>query len=138
MTDVFSIRKRSQIMSRVRSSGNRATELAFIGLLRRHRIVGWRRRLKLVGRPDFAFPKVRVAVFVDGCFWHACPVHSSQPASNAAFWTAKLARNRRRDRAVTLALKQAGWQVLRIWQHELLRRNEARLIKRVRQAIRLV
>jgi len=72
MADVFSARKRSQIMSRVLGRGNKATELALIVLLRRHQITGWRRAARLFGKPDFVFPKHRLAVFVDGCFWHGC------------------------------------------------------------------
>jgi DNA mismatch endonuclease (patch repair protein) len=122
-------------MSRVRSKGNKATEIALITLLRRLGISGWRRSTPLFGKPDFVFPEHRVAIFVDGCFWHGCPKHGTQPASNRAFWKAKLSRNKHRDRSVTRALKQCGWRVLRIWQHEFSRRNEVRLIKRIQRAI---
>jgi DNA mismatch endonuclease (patch repair protein) len=119
MADVFSKRKRSDIMSRVKGRGNKATELAMVALLRRHGITGWRRHARIFGNPDFVFPKHRLAVFVDGCFWHGCPKHATQPASNRAFWREKLARNKTRDRLVTRMLKQRGWFVLRVWQHEL-------------------
>jgi DNA mismatch endonuclease, patch repair protein len=119
MADVFTKRKRSDIMSRVRGRGNKATELAMVALLRRHRIAGWRRHARMFGNPDFVFPKHRLAVFVDGCFWHGCPKHATQPASNRAFWREKLARNKARDRLVTRTLEQRGWFVLRVWQHEL-------------------
>jgi DNA mismatch endonuclease (patch repair protein) len=135
MTDVFSALKRSQIMSRVRCRGNKATELALISLMQRHKISGWRRKVKLFGKPDFVFPKHRLAVFVDGCFWHACPKHATRPANNQAFWTIKLARNKVRDRLVTQKLKKSGWRVLRVWQHELSRRNEHCLMRRIRQAL---
>jgi DNA mismatch endonuclease (patch repair protein) len=138
MADVFSSRKRSQIMSCVRGKGNKATEIALIKLLRRLGVSGWRRSAPLFGKPDFVFPEHRVAIFVDGCFWHGCPKHGTQPASNGAFWKAKLSRNKHRDRSVTRALKQCGWRVLRIWQHEFSRRNERRLIKRIQRAIGLV
>src|ERR1700738_175696 len=69
-TDIYSEAKRSEIMSRVRGRANRATEGAFAKVLREYRITGWRRHLPLPGRPDFAFPAQRIAVFVDGCFWH--------------------------------------------------------------------
>jgi DNA mismatch endonuclease (patch repair protein) len=69
-------------------------------------------------RADVAFTRVRLAVFVDGCFWHACPVHGNQPKANAEYWQPKLARNIARDRAVDEALREAGWQVLRAWEHE--------------------
>lgn len=68
-------------------------------------------------RPDIVFPGPRVAVFVDGCFWHACPEHASYPRANAEFWAEKFERNRRRDLKVTRALKGDGWEVLRLWEH---------------------
>jgi DNA mismatch endonuclease (patch repair protein) len=68
-------------------------------------------------RPDIAFTSRRVAVFVDGCFWHACPEHGSQPKNNEWYWSPKLAKNVERDRAVDEALAQAGWTVVRLWEH---------------------
>lgn len=70
-------------------------------------------------RVDVAFPKAAVAVFVDGCFWHSCPVHGTQPRANESYWSAKLRRNVERDRRVDEALSLAGWSVLRLWEHEL-------------------
>ncbi len=84
-------------------------------------------------RPDFVFPKLRLAVFVDGCFWHGCPRHATKPRHNAAFWRRKLAANRTRDRRVNRTLRAAGWRVLRIWEHELAKRNERRLAARLRR-----
>jgi DNA mismatch endonuclease (patch repair protein) len=106
-------------MSRVRSKQNRSTELALIRIFRDEGITGWRRGYRLFGSPDFVFPKLRVAVFVDGCFWHGCPKHASIPVSNRAYWEAKLQRNKNRDRQVTLALRAAGWGVIRIWECNL-------------------
>lgn len=71
-------------------------------------------------RPDIAFTKSRVAVFVDGCFWHACPQHGRQPSVNDLYWAPKLKRNAERDRQQTDALRMAGWTVLRFWEHESL------------------
>jgi DNA mismatch endonuclease (patch repair protein) len=71
-------------------------------------------------RPDIAFTARRVAVFVDGCFWHACPEHGSKPAANTWYWEPKLARNVQRDRAADAALAEAGWRVVRVWEHETL------------------
>jgi DNA mismatch endonuclease (patch repair protein) len=69
-------------------------------------------------RPDIVFPRARVAVFVDGCFWHGCPEHSRVPRSNSAYWAPKLAANISRDKRANKALAEAGWAVLRIWEHE--------------------
>ncbi len=69
-------------------------------------------------RPDIVFTRRRVAVFIDGCFWHSCPKHGNQPNSNVGYWLPKLQRNQERDSRVTAALEAAGWKVLRIWEHE--------------------
>lgn len=133
MPDVFTKAKRSEVMSRIRSRGNRDTELA--SLFRRHGITGWRRQNPVFGKPDFVFPKLRMGVFVDGCSWHACPIHATKQSNNAAFWRKKLAANKARDRKVNRRLRAAGWRVLRIWEHELAKRNETRLVVRLRRII---
>lgn len=69
-------------------------------------------------RPDVVFTRARLAVFIDGCFWHSCPVHGTRPRANADFWAAKLKRNNERDRRDTGRLEEAGWTVLRVWEHE--------------------
>jgi DNA mismatch endonuclease (patch repair protein) len=69
-------------------------------------------------RPDIVFTKRKVAIFVDGCFWHGCPIHGRQPKENCDYWLPKLEENSRRDRAQTAALEDAGWRVLRFWEHE--------------------
>ena len=131
MPDVFTKAKRSEVMSRIRSRGNKETELALVRLLRLHRITGWRRHQPVFGKPDFVFPKRRLAVFVDGCFWHGCPKHATQPANNRAFWRRKFTANKARDRLVTRALRRQGWSVLRIWEHELARKNLPRLLRKI-------
>ncbi len=73
---------------------------------------------ELLVRPDVAFTRRRVAVFVDGCFWHNCPEHGRQPRVNGEYWSPKLEGNARRDRQQTTALEEAGWTVLRFWEHE--------------------
>jgi DNA mismatch endonuclease Vsr len=121
MSDVFTTEKRSLVMSRIRGRGNRDTELRLIEIFRTGRITGWRRKSRLFGKPDFIFPRQRVAVFVDGCFWHCCPRpgHSKLPKNNALFWEQKLGKNVVRDRLVTRTLHNEGWAVLRLWEHEL-------------------
>jgi DNA mismatch endonuclease, patch repair protein len=116
---VFSRKRRSEIMSKVKGHGNAATELRLIRIFRDHKIHGWRRNVRLFGKPDFVFAEFRVAVFVDGCFWHGCPAHGMLPASNRAFWVRKLNENKKRDKLVCRNLKKSGWRVIRIWQHDL-------------------
>jgi len=110
---------RSQIMATVKSSGNKSTEQRFVKLLRSSSIVGWRRHWPIAGKPDFVFPRKRIAVFIDGCFWHGCPKHCRMPASNVAYWDGKIRRNVRRDKKITRDLQGMGWIVFRFWEHEL-------------------
>jgi DNA mismatch endonuclease (patch repair protein) len=134
MADVFTKAKRSEVMSRIRGRGNKDTELALMNLLRRHHITGWRRNQTVFGKPDFIFPKARLALFVDGCFWHGCPKHCNTPSGNRAFWVKKFAVNKSRDRLVTRTLRQQGWRVLRIWECALARKPSA-CIRRLRVAL---
>jgi DNA mismatch endonuclease (patch repair protein) len=98
---------------------------------------GFRYRLKsrLPGRPDVVFPRQRVAVFVDGCFWHGCPEHSTWPQTNQTFWKEKLSENVRRDARVSQQLVELGWTVLRFWEHEVKTDVES-LVGRVRDVVR--
>src|SRR5262245_56046942 len=118
-TDTVSPEKRSEIMRCVRSHGNKVTELVLVRILRRNKITGWRRNATVTGSPDFIFPRQRVAVFVDGCFWHGCSKHCRMPKSNFIYWDAKISSNRKRDRCMTRALTREGWSVVRFWEHEL-------------------
>lgn len=140
MADTFSVRERSRIMARVRSRGNVSTERIVLLLLRQKRISGWRRHLPLPGKPDFCFPSKRLAVFVDGCFWHMCSRCFRLPADHRSYWQTKVERNRRRDRKASRQLREQGWRVLRIWEHELRdARGRARVLRhlgRVLEAVR--
>ncbi len=122
-------------MSRIRGTGNRGTELRLIAIFRAHSITGWRRGWPLVGKPDFVFPRHRIAVFVDGCFWHGCPEHATWPKQHAVFWRKKILANRRRDREVNRLLRRAGWRVVRIWEHALTRKQTPRTAARLRRLI---
>ncbi len=114
MTDIMSRSARSRLMAAVRPKGNASTEVALARLLRSLRLRGWRRHAALPGTPDFVFPAVRIAIFADGCFWHGCPWHYTEPASRAAYWTWKVADNRRRDQRVLRALRRLGWSAWRV------------------------
>jgi DNA mismatch endonuclease (patch repair protein) len=192
MPDVFTKKKRSEVMSRIRSRGNKETEITLMRLLRRHKISGWRRHAVIRGpdrsavgkarphpfplpsvfaslrrdhagakgrggqekvkrlppglhrdarralsnfsvRPDFVFRTARLALFVDGCYWHACPKHSNLPVNNRAFWRKKLAVNRNRDRLVNRTLRRLGWRVVRLWEHEL--RHPERCAAKIRRSL---
>lgn len=73
---------------------------------------------QLTVRPDIVFARRHLAIFIDGCFWHACPFHGTQPRQNSDYWSEKLARNVMRDRVVNETLARAGWVVARFWEHE--------------------
>lgn len=148
MTDILSPRERSERMKRVRGVGNRTTEMVLRSELRRAKVAGWRRHVTLAVitgssqqvsevrhvRPDFVFRHERVAVFVDGCFWHACPLHRTQPRSNRRYWRSKLLANRQRDGQITRALSRSGWTVVRIWEHDL-KARAGFCVSRIRKAL---
>ncbi|WP_009965988.1 very short patch repair endonuclease [Verrucomicrobium spinosum] len=145
MPDVFTPEKRSQVMSLIRSTGNKDTELRLMLLLRAAGIKGWRRhalvtvpdtsrgatRPVLKVKPDFVFWKLRVAVFVDGCFWHGCPRCYVRPKQNRKFWDTKVTANRARDEKVTRQLRKAGWRVLRLWECALAAKQVNRTMGRL-------
>ncbi len=120
-------------MSLIRGKGNKETEQTLLLLLKHNKITGWRRHLPLPGKPDFAFPKQKVAVFVDGCFWHGCPKCYTRPKTNRAFWDRKREDNMARDKRVNRQLRLQGWKVIRIWQHYLKKSPDA-CLNRIRQA----
>lgn len=130
--DTVSKEKRSEMMSGIRSKGNRSTELRLIALFREHGIKGWRRISSLVGHPDFVFPNERVVVFVDGCFWHGCRLctKSRLPKTNRAFWREKIESNKKRDKKISRILSVLGYKVVRIRECSLKKSPKAQ-IKRV-------
>jgi len=119
MADVFTKEKRSQIMRQVRSNSNKTTELLLIKIFKKNKIIGWRRNVDLIGKPDFVFPKLKIVVFVDGCFWHGHSCRNTKPEDNKEYWRSKISRNKGRDKDVTNKLTNKGWQVIRLWECEL-------------------
>lgn len=126
---------RSEVMARVKSFGNKATEMRLAALFRRYQIRGWRRHWGILGKPDFVFPKIRVAIFVDGCFWHGHPTLCRIPATNRSYWIPKIAGNRARDRLVNATLRKQGWHVVRIWEHRLAPKYIPKLMSRIERAL---
>ena len=143
MADIYTRAKRSALMAQVRGRGNATTEGVLAVVLRAEGWSGWRRQQVVRGkgakavpfrvRPDFVFRSRRLVVFVDGCFWHGCPRHGTQPKGNAAFWRAKFRRNQERDRRDTRNLRRAGWKVVRLWEHELRSKVRLRLLTKLRR-----
>ena len=135
MSDVFDKEKRSQIMQAVKSKNTKTTELAMINLFREHHITGWRRTYPVKGHPDFVFLEKKVAVFVDGCFWHGHDCRNTRPADNADFWRKKREHNIQHDMEITSAFEKRGWTVLRIWECELKKKNQEKTLERIIKAL---
>lgn len=129
--DKISKEQRSKNMSAIRSKGNKSTEIEFIQLLRKNKITGWRRHKKgAYGSPDFLFAKYKLAVFVNGCFWHGCRKHCKMPKTNKKYWGAKIERNKKRDRKVRKYYKDKEWDVLRFWEHDV-KNNKNKIINKI-------
>lgn len=134
MADVFDKSARSEVMKKVRSKGNKSTEIRLMELFRENNIKGWRRGYQVKGHPDFVFLKERVAVFVDGCFWHGHDCRNTRPKDNEAYWAKKRDRNVRRDKDVVELFEARGWKVVRIWECELKKEKEKNVVERLRKA----
>jgi len=131
--DNRSKKSRSRLMARVKSRGNFSTEQALVTLLKANLLHGWRRHYPTIGTPDFCWPKAKVALFVDGCFWHGCPRCHKLPKSNKKFWKEKVINNQIHDRRVNSRLRRDGWAVLRVWGCRV---KEKRTILRIQKAVR--
>jgi len=122
-------------MSRVRSKGNKTTEVKLIKVLNEYELHGWRRNYPVKGHPDFVFLKEKVAIFVDGCFWHGHNCRNTHPKNNREYWEKKLERNIQHDKYISELFEKRGWTVLRIWECELKRKNQANTISRIKSAL---
>lgn len=133
MADVFDNKKRSDIMSKVRSKNNKSTELKLIKIFEENNIKGWRRNYPVKGHPDFVFLNKKIAIFVDGCFWHGHDCRNTRPSDNAEYWAKKRERNIKHDKDVTEMFEQRGWTVIRIWECELKKKNREQLLEKLQQ-----
>jgi len=129
--DRVSPQVRSKIMASVRTAGG-GPERKMDALLRDLGIRGFKKQWPVAGRPDFAWPKLKVALFVDGCYWHGCPRCDRPSKSNLAFWKSKIISNRRRDLRVGRRLRNEGWKVLRVWECRI---SEERTLSRIARAV---
>ncbi|MDH7577160.1 MAG: very short patch repair endonuclease [Bacillota bacterium] len=134
MTDVFDAAKRSEIMSKIHSK-NTKPEIALRKALYHAGLRGYRIYYKLPGKPDMAYIKAKVAIFVDGCFWHGCPVCNRYRTNEKdEFWRNKIARNKERDKQIDAKLTELGWTVIRIWEHDIKKHLED-CVRRIRKAV---
>ena len=131
MADVFDKSKRSDIMKRVHAKGNKTTELKLISLFNSYGIRGWRRGYPVVGHPDFVFLDRRIAVFVDGCFWHGHDCRNTRPKDNEEYWSDKRRRNIEHDNQINNRFQERGWTVIRVWECELKKKNEDLLLEKL-------
>ena len=131
MADVFKKEKRSEIMSAVHSKQNKTTELRLIEIFKEHKITGWRRNYKVKGHPDFVFLDKKIAIFVDGCFWHGHDCRNTRPSDNQEYWQKKRERNIRHDKEITALFESRGWMVIRIWECELKKKNGKKLAQKL-------
>ena len=131
MADVFDSKKSSDIMSKVRSNNNKSTELALIKFFKENKITGWKRNYPVKDHPDFVFLDKKIAVFVDGCFWHGHDCRNTRPSDNAEYWQRKRERNIKHDKEVTAMFENRGWTVIRIWECELKKKNRDVLFDRL-------
>lgn len=114
MADNLTKAQRSYCMSKIRRSGTKAE------LIHKSKFLKLEYQPRgLLGNPDFIDWKKKKIVFIDGCFWHKCPMHYTKPKSNRKYWLPKLERNKARDKEVNLAYQNSGWEVIRIWEHDL-------------------
>jgi DNA mismatch endonuclease (patch repair protein) len=124
--------KRTRTMRAVRGKGNKTTEVRLRMALVREGVSGWvMHRRELPGTPDFLFPNQKLAVFVDGCFWHGCPKCGHIPKNNRAFWKAKIRRNQQRDHQTEKMLRRIGIEIVRIWEHSLKSGSIERAVTRI-------
>lgn len=128
MVDRLTKDQRSRNMARVRGRDTKPEVKLRQALWSRG--LRYRKNSKLPGHPDIIFSGASVVIFVDGCFWHGCPEHGSIPASNTQFWQDKIGRNIERDREIDQRLKGDGWQVIRVWEHEI-RADLGEVVRRI-------
>lgn len=132
MTDFLSKEKRSKVMSAIRSKRNQTTEIAMIKVFRRNKIVGWRRNYKLQGKPDFVFPKNKLIVFVDGCFWHGHTCLKPRDSLKDGYWREKIERNKNRDNFVNQVLKAESWNIVRVWECKIVNKKIDKKLKLIK------
>lgn len=133
MTDIFSKRKRSEIMSRVKSKGS-LMEMSLMGELTKARLRYSKHVSGLPGTPDIVFRNKKLVVFLDSCFWHGCRWHGTMPSSNRAFWSEKLSANKRRDKIANREYAKMGWRVLRFWEHQI-KKDRLKIVAQIKEAL---
>lgn len=127
MVDTFTKEQRSQIMAKIKSKDTKP-EIFFRKLLY-SKGIRYRTHYPIDGKPDVVIVSQKIAIFVDGCFWHKCPKCCRLPNSNKDYWIEKIEKNVKRDKKINETLKSKGWKVIRIWEHEIKENLEGALKK---------
>ncbi|WP_321508168.1 very short patch repair endonuclease [uncultured Methanoregula sp.] len=131
MVDVLTPDQRAYNMSRIRGK-NTGPEIKFRKLLWSAGIKGYRIHYSLLGKPDIVFIKKKIVIFIDGCFWHKCPVCFKEPETRTEFWMKKIQSNIDRDKKINAQLEKDGWTVIRVWEHEI-KKNSSAVIKSIKE-----
>lgn len=118
-------------MKNVRSKKNKTTELRLIELFRKNHITGWKRNYPVKGHPDFVFQNKKIAIFVDGCFWHGHECRNIKPENHKEYWDKKRENNIKHDKEITALFEKRGWMVLRIWECELKKKNQDNILRKL-------
>ena len=130
MTDTVSKKKRSEIMSKIKSKDSKI-EVEFRKAIWK---AGFRYRknpANYFGKPDLVLKKYKTVIFIDSCFWHGCKKHCRLPATNKKYWNEKIERNKKRDKEVNRYYKKIGWKVVRIWEHNLKKKSIKVLLENI-------
>lgn len=135
MADIFTVEKRSAIMKNVKPKGNKTTELQLVKYFKENSIKGWMRNYPVKGHPDFVFLEKKIAIFVDGCFWHGHDCRNTKPKQNENYWANKIKKNKHHDQEITELFQQRGWKVIRIWECELKKKNRKILEAKIKPVL---
>lgn len=131
MADIFTKEKRSEVMSRIRPKGTKP-EMKVFRFLRKERIYFQKHYKRVAGSPDVAVPSRKIAVFIDGDFWHGYQFAKWRDKLPKVYWQDKIAANIRRDRRTFAALRKNGWKVMRVWEHELTEKRKEKAFEKIR------
>ncbi|HAC14604.1 MAG TPA: very short patch repair endonuclease [Bacteroidetes bacterium] len=135
MTDVLTSEQRKKNMSHILGK-NTGPEIKLRKLLWSNNIRGYRIHYNLPGKPDIVFTKKKIAIFIDGCFWHKCPVDFQEPETRKEFWMKKINSNVERDQKNTRQLQDDNWTVMRFWEHDV-RKNPAEIVKTIKETLNI-
>ncbi|MCY8698783.1 very short patch repair endonuclease [Bacillus spizizenii] len=135
--DNVSKEKRSNTMKAVKSKNTKIEKVVSKEIWRRG--IRFRKNVKnLKGKPDIAIKKYKIVIFIDSCFWHGCPLHGRIPKSNVEFWNNKIKRNIERDKSINQYYTRKGWNILRIWEHDLNKKKFSQTIDKIEEWIKII